>query len=136
MLDQARCSVIIHGVGKKINEKDIEKAVLRKIGPSKSQSKVGKPYGMYIINMNIIVKEHNILVDANGDQRHRVYVRFQSENQVNQFMKSRPFKVHGKEFEVSRSNPKNIYMSGQITTFLSVKLHESGRNVSFQQKLT
>ncbi|CAF1439101.1 unnamed protein product [Adineta ricciae] len=36
MLDQDRCSVIIHGVCKEINEKYIEKAVLIKIGPPTS----------------------------------------------------------------------------------------------------
>ena len=91
---------------------------------------------MHIINMNIIVKEHNSLVDANGDRMHKIYIRFQSENQVNQFTKHRSFKVNGKEFEVFRLNPKDIYMFGQITCFLSFELRELGWNVSFQQKLT
>ncbi|UJR11175.1 hypothetical protein I4U23_015356 [Adineta vaga] len=118
-LNRARLSVIIHDINECLNQKDIERVIQQKVSQSTYKLRLGKPY-----------------VDANGEQRRKAYINFQDKKQVDEFMKNRPFKVHGKELKVSRYNPKDIPLSGQITSALVVKSCESQQDGSFRTKLT
>ncbi|CAF1455218.1 unnamed protein product [Rotaria sp. Silwood1] len=101
-----------------IQEKDIEKIIKNKIGIPLPEIKFGKPYQL------------------NGQKRKKVFLNFKEEKRVNELMKNPIIKYNNQEHQISRHNPKEIPLSGQMTCYLLIKISKIEDENGFRKKLT
>lgn len=59
-------------------------------------------------------------IEVNGKQVKTVFLNFQSEDRVNQLMKSRTIQLNREEYKISRFNPPDYELAGRIVYTLSV----------------
>ncbi|CAM2708528.1 unnamed protein product [Rotaria socialis] len=116
-LERSRLSLVIHNVNTQIDDKDIEKIIM---------SKIGKPLPK--------IESGNIYV-VNGRTLRKIFLNFKQEAKLNELMKSRPIKYGNEELIISRHNPKNIPLSGIITCALLLKISKTLDDYGLEKKL-
>ncbi|CAF1163774.1 unnamed protein product [Rotaria sordida] len=117
-VERSRLSLIIHDVNMEIREKDIEKILKNKIGIPLPEIKFGKPYQL------------------NGQKQKKVFLNFKEEKRINELMKNPIIKYNNQEYQISRHNPKEISLSGQMTCYLLIKISKIEDENGFRKILT
>ncbi|CAF2918022.1 unnamed protein product [Rotaria sp. Silwood2] len=105
-----RQSLIIHDVDASIEEIDIEEAIRHIIGTISLEIFFGKSY------------------NTKNIQQRKVYLNHLNEHKLNELMKTGSIEVRNKRFCMSRYNPKDIPLSGQMTQFLLIRISEKHKD--------
>ncbi|CAF1333720.1 unnamed protein product, partial [Rotaria sp. Silwood1] len=117
-LQLIRLTLIIHDVDTSITQADIEEAIQHIMGIVSFEFHEGKPY------------------NNDGTLVRKVYLNFENERKLNELMKIGSIKVYNKSFRISRYNPRDIPLSGNMTQFLLIKISEKNNQKKTLKDLT